>query len=719
MSQKPKKVPVILQMEALECGAASLCMVLAYYKKWVPLDQVRSDCGVSRDGSNALSIWKAAEGYGMKVKANRFKVEQLQKEATFPAIIWWNHNHFVVLDGFKKGKAVINDPAKGVVRMPIQEFEQNYSMLCMQFEPTEKFEPGGKPQSILAFLKKRIKGNPSTLLLVMLTGALSVAAGVLMPVFSRIFTDEILGGDNRDWLTPFLLLFGALILFRLIAGALNAKAIQRATGKIAITSNAQFMWHILRMPMGFFAQRMAGDLSGRQQSNDQVANTLIRQLAPTVMNMMLLVLYLIVMIQYSPLLTAIGVFTILLNILLVQIITQKRMEISRTQMRDQGKLNATTVSGIDMIETIKSAGAENGFFERWSGYHASVIRSKSEFSETNRYLEPLSALIQTLSGVLVLAAGVWLIMDGRFTVGMLLAFQAFMTSFLGPVNQVIAAGQSIQEMRASMERIDDVMKYPADVPETVDPKEADGLEEARKLSGEVSMEHITFGYAKLAAPLITDFSLHLKPGSRVALVGGSGSGKSTIAKLLSGLYQPWEGEIRYDGKLISEIPRAVFTGSLSVVDQDVVLFEDTIQNNIKMWDDTIEDFEMILAARDAGIHEDILSRKGGYRHMLREGGKDLSGGQRQRIEIARVLAGDPSIIIMDEATSALDAKTEYEVSEAICARGITCVIVAHRLSTIRDCDEIIVLDKGKVVERGTHDELIKGDGLYRKLVITE
>lgn len=719
MSQKPKKVPVILQMEALECGAASLCMVLAYYKKWVPLDQVRSDCGVSRDGSNALSIWKAAEGYGMKVKANRFKVEQLQKEATFPAIIWWNHNHFVVLDGFKKGKAVINDPAKGVVRMPIPEFEQNYSMLCMQFEPTEKFEPGGKPQSILAFLKKRIKGNRATLLLVMLTGALSVAAGVLMPVFSRVFTDEILGGDNRDWLTPFLLLFGALILFRLIAGALNAKAIQRATGKIAITSNAQFMWHILRMPMGFFAQRMAGDLSGRQQSNDQVANTLIRQLAPTVMNMVLLVLYLIVMIQYSPLLTAIGVFTILLNILLVQIITQKRMEISRTQMRDQGKLNATTVSGIDMIETIKSAGAENGFFERWSGYHASVIRSKSEFSETNRYLEPLSALIQTLSGVLVLAAGVWLIMDGRFTAGMLLAFQAFMTSFLGPVNQLIAAGQSIQEMRASMERIDDVMKYPADVPETVDPKEADGLEEARKLSGEVSMEHITFGYAKLAAPLITDFSLHLKPGSRVALVGGSGSGKSTIAKLLSGLYQPWEGEIRYDGKLISEIPRAVFTGSLSVVDQDVVLFEDTIQNNIKMWDDTIEDFEMILAARDAGIHEDILSRKGGYRHMLREGGKDLSGGQRQRIEIARVLAGDPSIIIMDEATSALDAKTEYEVSEAIRARGITCVIVAHRLSTIRDCDEIIVLDKGKVVERGTHDELIKGDGLYRKLVITE
>lgn len=720
MSQKPKKVPVILQMEALECGAASLCMVLAYYKKWVPLDKVRTDCGVSRDGSNALSIWKAAEGYGLKVKANRFNVEQIQAEdVRYPAIIWWNHNHFVVLDGFRKGKAVINDPAKGVLKMPIEEFAQSYSMLCMQFEPTEKFQPGGKPRSIMEFLKSRISGNKSALLLVMLTGALSVAAGVLMPVFSRVFTDEILGGDNQAWMAPFLMLFGALILFRLVAGALNAKAIQRATGKIAVTSNAQFMWHILRMPMGFFAQRMAGDLSDRQKSNDNVAKTLINQLTPMLINMVLLVLYLFVMIQYSALLTAIGVCTIALNIVLARIISQKRTEISRTQMRDQGKLNATTVSGIDMIETIKSSGAENGFFERWSGYHASVIRSKSEFSEVNRYLEPLSALIQSLSGVLILAVGVWLIMDAHFTAGLLLAFQSFMVSFLDPVNQLIAAGQSVQEMRAAMERIDDVMKYPTDVSEIVDPHEAEGLEDAQKLSGEVCMEHITFGYAKLAAPLITDFSLHLKRGSRVALVGGSGSGKSTIAKLLSGLYQPWEGEIRYDGKLISEIPRAVFTGSLSVVDQDVVLFEDTIRNNITMWDDTIEDYEVILAARDAGIHEDILARKGGYRYQLREGGRDLSGGQRQRIEIARVLAGDPSIIIMDEATSALDAKTEYEVSRAIHERGITCVIVAHRLSTIRDCDEIIVLDKGKVVERGTHDELMGNDGLYRKLVVTE
>ena len=719
MGQKPKKVPVILQMEALECGAASLCMILAYYKKWVRLDRMRVDCGVSRDGSNAKNILKAAEGYGLKVSAKRYNVEQLQEKASFPAIIWWNYNHFVVLDGFDKGRAVINDPAKGVVRIPIDEFAQSYASLCMMFEPTERFEPGGKPQSILGFLKKRLAGNRAVLALVILTSTLSVAAGVLMPVFSRVFTDQILGGNNTAWFEPFLLLFGGLILFRIAAGALNARAIQRATGKIAVTSNAKFMWHILRMPMGFFAQRMAGDLAERQRSNDQVAATLIRQLAPMVMNMALLVLYVAVMLEYSPLLTAIGAGTVLLNLLLARVISEKRTDISRTQMRDQGKLTAATVSGIDMIETIKAAGAENGFFERWSGFHASVTRSKAEFSEVNRYLEPLSALLQTLSGIIILASGTYLIINGRFTTGMLLAFQSFMTSFLDPVNQLIAAGQSVQEMRADMERIDDVMDYPADVSETVDAREADGLGEAQKLSGEVCLDHVTFGYARLSPPLITDFSLHLKPGSRVALVGGSGSGKSTVVKLLSGLYQPWEGEIRFDGKLIPEIPRPIFTGSVSVVDQDVVLFEDTLRNNITMWDDAIEDFEVILAARDAGIHESILARKGGYRYHIQEGGRDLSGGERQRIEIARVLAGEPSIILMDEATSALDAKTEHEVSEAIRARGITCVIVAHRLSTIRDCDEIIVMDRGLVVERGTHEELIKHDGLYRKLVITE
>ncbi|MBQ6382630.1 MAG: NHLP family bacteriocin export ABC transporter peptidase/permease/ATPase subunit [Clostridia bacterium] len=720
MSSSPKKVPVILQMEAMECGAACLAMILAYYRKWVPLDQVRQDCGVSREGSNALSICKAAESYGLKYEADRFSVKHLKAEGVrLPAIIWWKYSHFVVLDGFTGEMAVINDPAKGVDKMPIEEFARSYSGLCLQFEPTEEFQPGGKPPSVLEFLRSRIKDNRSALVLVAMTGVLSIAGGVFAPVFSRVFTDEILAEGHTAWLPPFLALFGALILFRLIADALNNIAVRRATGKIAVTTNTQFMWHILRIPIQFFENRLAGDLANRKKSNDKAAKTLIGRLAPVMMNMVLLVLYLVVMIHYSAPLTAIGVCTIVLNSFLAWYISRKRVGIARSQVRDQGKLQATTASCVDMIESIKASGAENGYFERWSGYHASVVSSKTDFSQTNRYLEPLAGLIQSISDILILAIGVWLIMRQQFTAGLLLAFQSFMVSFLAPVNKVIAAGQSVQELQADMERIDDVMKFPADVPETLDPHEADGLKDAQKLSGDVSLDHVTFGYAKYSKPVIEDFSLHLKAGSRVALVGGSGSGKSTIIKLLAGLYKPWEGEIRFDGKLISEIPRPVFTGSLAMVDQDVVLYEDTIRNNITMWDETIENYEVILAAREAGMHEDILARKDGYKHRLSEGGRNLSGGQRQRIEIARALAADPSILIMDEATSALDAKTEYEVSEAIRARSITCLIVAHRLSTIRDCDEIIVLDKGKIVERGTHDALMKNDGLYRKLVITE
>ena len=719
MSRKVKKVPVILQMEALECGAASLAMILAFYKKWIPLEQVRVACGVSRDGSNALDIYRAAEGYGLKVRAFRYNLEQLKEQTNFPAIIWWNHDHFVVLNGFKRNKAVINDPARGTVAVQMEEMEQAYSGLCLEFQPGEDFKPEGKPQSILSFLKRRTSENKHGIVLVMLTSALGVAAAVVIPVFSRVFTDVMMDPDGFYPLGPFLALFALVIVFQLVAGALKAMLILRTTGKLAATSNAGFMWHTLRLPMNFFAQRMAGDIADRQLANDSVAMTLVNKLTPAVMNFILLIFYLIVMLCYSIPLTVIGVGTITFNMILASYISKKRTEISRTQMRDEGKLKATTVSGIDMIETIKSAGAENGFFERWSGYHASVIRSKVEFSEVNRYMEPLADLIRTLSGVFIIAAGVHLIMEGNISAGVLIAFQSLLTSFLTPVTEVITAGQSLQEMRASMERIEDVMKYETDVRENTDPQEVEGFEDVQKLSGNVEIKNITFGYSLLAKPLIEDFSLTLTPGSRVALVGGSGSGKSTIAKLLTGLYKPWSGTVKYDGKELSEIPRAVFTGSVSVVDQDVVLFEDTIANNIKLWDETIEDFEMILSARDAGIHDDILHRKDGYRGMIREGGRDLSGGQRQRIDIARVLAGDPSIIIMDEATSALDAKTEYEVSEAIHARGITCIIVAHRLSTIRDCDEIIVLDKGKVAERGKHDELIKNDGIYRKLITTE
>ncbi|MBP5411581.1 MAG: ATP-binding cassette domain-containing protein, partial [Lachnospiraceae bacterium] len=480
--------------------------------------------------------------------------------------------------------------------------------------------------------------------------------------------------------------------------------------------NASYMWKILRLPMEFFSQRLAGDIQQRKQSNASIATQIVNTLAPLALSAVMAVFYLFVMIRYSLLLTLVGLGSLLINVLLSRYISKKRINIPRVSMRDQGKLASATVGAVNMIETIKASGAENDYFEKWAGYQASVNTQENRYLKLNSYLGMLPGAVSAVSNVLILSLGVWLTMRGDFTVGMILAFQGFLTSFMTPAGKLVSAGQSIQEMRTDMERIEDVMTYPDDPIFRNTDLEA---EEYDKLSGALTMKNVTFGYSRLAPPLIENFNLELKRGARVAFIGSSGCGKSTLAKLISGLYQPWSGEILFDGKPITAIDRNVFTGSVAVVDQDIILFEDTIANNIRMWDTSIEDFEVILAARDAQLHEDIMQREGGYQYKLIEGGKDFSGGQRQRLEIARVLAQDPTMIIMDEATSALDAQTEYDVVQSIRNRGISCVVVAHRLSTIRDCDEIIVLDHGKVVERGTHDQLMALNGAYCKLVIAE
>lgn len=709
-------VPVIMQMEALECGAASLAMVLAYYGKWLPLEQVRFDCGVSRDGSNARNILKAARSYGLAAKGYRYEPNDLRRDGKFPCIIHWNFNHFVVLDGFRGNKAILNDPAKGKYAVSLKTFDDSFTGICLLFEPTEDFTPGGKPPSVLAYAKKRLKGAGSAVAFAAITALITAITGVISPAFSRVFVDRLLTGKNPEWFIPFIIGLSLLGILQLVVGWINSVYSLKINGKLAMVGSTTFMWKVLRMPMEFFSQRMAGDIQGRQSSNASIAGSLVNTFAPLALNAVMMVFYLVVMIRYSLLLTVIGILSVLINLVFSNIISKKRINITRVQMRDSGKLAGATVAGIEMIETVKASGAENGFFEKWAGYQASANTQQVKFQKLNQLLGQLPALVSSVCNTAVLMVGVYLAMQGRFTVGMIMAFQGFLGSFISPATSLISAGQSLQEMRTEMERIEDVMRYPTDVPE--DEPVSDNCE-YDKLSGNIEMKNVTFGYSRLAEPLIENFNLSLKTGSRVAFVGPSGCGKSTLSKLISGLYKPWSGEILFDGKKISEIDRSVFTGSLAVVDQDIILFEDTIANNIKMWDNSIEDFEMIMAARDAQLHEDIMQREGGYQYKMTEGGKDFSGGQRQRMEIARVLAQDPTIIILDEATSALDAKTEYNVVNSIKDRGITCIVVAHRLSTIRDCDEIIVMDNGRVAERGTHDELMKKGGMYADLVTNE
>ncbi len=711
------KVPVVMQMEALECGAAALAMVMAYYGKWVPLEQVRLDCGVSRDGSNARNMLIAARSYGFEAQGFRCDLEAVREQMSFPCIIHWNFNHFVVLDGFRGEYAYINDPARGEIKIPMEEFDRAFTGICLQIIPGAGFVPGGKPKSTLSFARKRLAGTGAAAVFVILSSVIGYLFGVVNPVFSRFFMDHLLTGENRELLMPFLGLLALMSLAQIAVAWIQAVYSLKINGKMALVGNSTYMWKVLRLPMEFFSQRLAGDILQRQGANAAIAGTLVNTFAPLLLNTVMMVFYLVVMLRYSVLLTIVGLVAILINLLSARYISRKRVNITRVQMRDSGKLAAATVSGIQMVETIKSSGAENGYFQKWAGYQASVNAAAVKAARTDQYLGLLPALMNSFAGAAVLILGVWLAMQGEFTLGSILSFQGFLNSFMSPAMTLISAGQTIQEMRTDMERVEDVMEYPDD--EHYSDTPLDENADYSKLSGEIELKNVTFGYSRLGTPVIRDFSMHVKPGSHVAIVGGSGCGKSTISKLICGLYSPWSGEILFDGKPIGDIDRSVFTGSVQVVDQDIVLFEDTVANNIKMWDSSVEDFEMILAARDAQIYDDIMARDGGFYGRLAEGGRDLSGGQRQRLEIARVLAQDPSVIILDEATSALDAKTENELVKAVKDRGITCIVIAHRLSTIRDCDEIIVLDKGCVAERGTHEELFARGGVYAELISSD
>ena len=599
----------------------------------------------------------------------------------------------------------------------MKEFDESFTGICLMIAPGEAFVPSGKQKSILAFVKKRLKGTGPLVAFVAITTIIAYLFGLINPIMSQIFMDRLLSGTNPEWLMPFIGILSLLAILQIIVQAVSAIYSLKINGKLAVVGSTSFMWKLMKMPLEFFSQRMVGDILQRQATNASLASSLVNTIAPLALNTVMMLFYFFIMIRYSPVLTLVGIISVLVNLFMSNYISKKRINYTRVQLRDAGKLSSTTINGISMIETIKSSGAENGYFERWSGLQASLNTQAVKYTKLNTYLGLIPGFVSAMANYMVLFLGVYYAMFGNFTLGMIMTFQSYLASFMSPAMSLIGASQTIQETRTEMERIEDVMQYKDD-PYFKDEPYVEGKDYS-KLKGNIEIKNVTYGYSRLAEPLIKDFSLSVKQGESIAFVGASGCGKSTLAKLISGLQIPWSGEILFDGKPISEIDRNVFTGSLAVVDQEIILFEDTIANNIKMWDRSIEDFEMILAARDAQIHEHIMHREGGYQSMLQEGGKDLSGGQRQRLEIARVLAQDPSIIILDEATSALDAKTEYEVVKSIRARGVTCIVVAHRLSTIRDCDEIIVLDHGEVVERGTHEELYAKNGYYTALITNE
>lgn len=722
MSEKVNKVPIILQMEALECGAASLAMILAYYKKYVPLEKLRLQCSVSRDGCNAKNVLAAGRHNGMTAKGFSYNdIDALKKDINFPAIIHWNFNHFVVLCGFKKDKAVIADPAAGLTYVPMEEFEKSFTGIILTFEPNEEFVADGEKKSVMSFLVKRLKGALLPLTFTLLTGLVLSITGSLQSLYYQVFTDNILTGGDAELMKPLLLVMGATLIITFIMESFESIYLYKIQGKMSINSGVMFMWHVLRMPVEFFSQRFAGDISSRQDSNDTIAATICNQVAPIILNLIMIFVYFIILVYYNWYMTLIGLAAALVNMITIKFIAKKNEDYNKAMARDAGKLQGATVAGVSMMETIKASGCEPGYFQKLIGYQTKYNNSLQNIRTTNAYVSTIPTLVQGVANLAILLLGIYNILVGSFTIGMLMTFQGFMGQFLGPVNSLVGIGTSIQAVSGDMEKVEDVMNYEPDVDIDFSEVAEDDFDskEYKKLGGNVDINNLSFAYSPLAKPLIQDFDLHVKKGQMIALVGGSGSGKSTIAKIIAGLYEPREGEVLFDGKPRKDIDRKVFRGSLAMVDQDVTMFQDTIRNNITMWDSSIDDETLIQACKDAQIHDDILERSDGYNHMLVENGKDFSGGQRQRFEIARSFVMNPTIMILDEATSALDPTTEKKVMDAVRRRGITCFVVAHRLSTIRDADEIIMLEDGLIVERGTHKELIDLDGKYANLVRSE
>ena len=703
-----KKVPMVMQMEAVECGAASLAMILAYYGKWLPLEQVREACSVSRDGSSMKNILLAAKTYGLEPSAYKVSAEDLS--GMEPAIIHWNFEHFVVFKGMRKGKAYLNDPGIGPVEIPMDEFRRSFTGVAMTFELTDRFQPSGRPTSIFSYIKHNLSGANEAFWLTFIFTLLLAVVTLTLPLLTRVFFDEILSGRNAQWATIFFCLMAALALFNFIVTLWQQRYSKRIAGQLALRGNINYLRHLLRLPMNFFAMRYVGDLQQRQRLNETITHSLVEVLAPQAINVMLLVLYFILMLSYNYVLTMIGVAAALVNLAVVHHYAGQRLNMVRSTQQSMGKYYSATVSCLENIESIKAAGAEEGFFQYWSGLWSRMFNKQREMRIQQSEMSLLPTLTSNLLTMAVLLVGAWYILQGDLSVGMLMAFQGFMTAFMAPVEKIVNAGQQLLEMRSQIERVDDVMKYPED-------QHADGEHsEAGKLLGELELRDVTFGYNRTQPPLIDHFNLHLRAGESVAFVGSSGCGKSTLAKLISGLYKPWSGEILFDGRPIESISSDELTNSIAVVDQNIVLFDDTLSQNIRMWDQSIEDFAILMACSDAQVHSDIMNRPEGLATKVVRGGKNFSGGQCQRFEIATALAREPMILIMDEATSALDPTTEDLVMRHIREMGITQIVVAHRLSTIRDCDHIIVMDAGHVVQQGTHEQLMQQDGLYRQLM---
>ncbi len=708
------KTPTVLQMEATECGAASLSMVLAYYGKWLPLEVLRQECGVTRDGVNAKNILRAARRFGCVAKGFAGRPYVL-REKEFPLILFWEFNHFVVMEGIEGNTVFLNDPALGRRKVTWEDFLTSYTGIYLKIVPGEGFRPSGRQFSVMQAMVEKLATDKWAVLFLVILGLCMIIPGLAVPVMNQIFIDDVFSLKHPDWTQKLLFAMASAAVLVGVMSAMRAAALTYWKRKLTLSDSSSFFWHVLRLPVAFFQQRYAADVASRIQFNEANAEVLSNQGATAVLDLFIALFYLGLLIQYSVPLTLVGVSVSVVNLLVLLYMRRNMTDLTMRIQQEKGKEFGVLMAGIMMIESIKATGSEDELFAKWAGYSGKVIVANQEMQIWSLKVRLLPTLLAGLSGALVMTVGGFSIMEGAMTAGVYTAVNSLIEKFHEPMQKLLTFSDTIRTAEMQMQRLDDVRQYKTDILNYPDETQTITFKGDR-LSGEITMKDVNFGYSPLEPPLLENFQLHLEPGRWAAIVGASGSGKSTLAKLVAGFYEEWSGEILFDGVKRREIPRPVIVNSLASVDQDVFQISGTVRENISLFDSSVPKDDIMQAAQDACIEDDILRLPGGYEAVVSEGGLNFSGGQRQRLELARALAGNPSILILDEATSAIDPMTEQKCLENLRRRGCTCLFVAHRLSTIRDADEIIVLEKGKVAERGTHRELMQNNGPYCRLI---